>query len=131
MNLIQIYLEWIEDVSDYFTADAYTYAFGESDRFPSLMSKIVRFLLRYLYVVVAVAWVALIVLTALEGLPFLAIILVPPIAAALVLLLVAVLFAALMLIESFCKIIASMILYDELPSGAENPPDALLMFLLN
>jgi len=36
----------------------------------------------------------------------------------------------LMFIESFAKIITSLILFNEMPQGAQNPADALLMAIV-
>ena len=122
-----MFVEWL---SDFFTPEEYESSFGYSDRFPSAMSIAFRFALKYAFIIVPVILLAMIVLTIVEGLPFLAVFIVPLIATALVLVAIVLAFVLLMLIESFCKIIASLILYGELPEGAENPPDAIMMYIV-
>ena len=129
-KLITWYKNQIDYLTYLFEAECYESFYGKSERFPSLFSLVVRFLIRYLYVLVPVICVGMIILGFVEAMAVYQILIVAPIATVLVLLAICIAFAVLMLIESFCTIIASLILYEELPTGAENPPDALLMHLI-
>jgi hypothetical protein len=66
-----------------------------------------------------------------EDIEFFKALIVSPIAAALYCVVLLFIFFMLMLIESFSKILTSLIVYNELPKGAENPADAILMFLVS
>lgn len=128
--LISWYRGFIEDAQALFTAESYRQKYGISDRFPSLLSIIFRFLLKHLYIVFPVVWVLTLVIGAGEDIPFVGKLIVSPIAAILYCVMIFVVFLILMLAESFSKIMASLILFNELPQGAENPADALLMSLV-
>ena len=142
MELIkEIILDFIDDMrlfgikqseelfSDYFTADEWEKRFGRDDRFPSAVSVAVRFLCRNLHFVVPVLYVVVLIASVVNGATVVAALLGGAFKTIWYSLLIALGFFALMLMESFAKIISCLILYDELPGGAENPADALLMYL--
>ena len=129
-KILSWYRDLIEDTSLLFTAETYKHNFGEADRFPSLLSAVFRFVLKYLYIVVPVVWILAIVVGFGEAIPFIGVLIVSPIAAVLYCAGILIAFLVLMLLESFSKILASLILFGELPQGAENPPDAFLLSLV-
>lgn len=125
------YRDFIEEAQRLFSSELYQRDYGISDRFPSVLSAVMRFLLKYLHIVVVAVWVMAIVIGAGEDIPFFGKVLVSPIAAALYCAMILFAFFVLMLLESCCKILVSLILFDELPNGAENPPDAILMSIVS
>ncbi len=135
-NIIQKIVNWyrdfIEDATYTFSPEAYEYLHGKSDRFPSLVSAVLRFLLKYLYILVAVIWViAMIMCFFTEEIPIFGAFLVSPLATVLLCLVALIVFFVLMMLESFSKILASLVLYNELPKGAENPVDSMLLSVIN
>lgn len=129
-KILSWYGDFIEEVQQWFTAEAYQRKYGISDRFPSLFSVAFRFALKYLYIVVPAVWVLALVMGFGEDIPVIGAIIVSPIAAVIYCVLILIGFLVLMLLEACCKILASLILFNELPKGAENPADALLMSLV-
>lgn len=129
-TILSWYRDFIEEVLQWFTAEAYQRKHGISEHFPSLLSTAFRFMLKYLHIVVPVVWVFALVMGFGEDIPFIGALIVSPIAAVLYCVLILIVFLVLMLLESCCKILASLILFNELPQGAENPADALLISLV-
>jgi len=125
-----LYLDFIQAISDSFTADDYDYSFGKSDRFTSVLSVAFRFLLKYLYIVFPVLYVLIMVFNYETGDSILKLLVAGLIATVLLCILIAIAFLVLMFIESFAKIITSLILFNEMPQGAQNPADALLMAIV-
>jgi len=125
-----LYLDFIQAISDSFTADDYDYSFGKSDRFTSVLSVAFRFLLKYLYIVFPVLYVLVMVFNYETGDSILKLLVAGLIATVLLCILIAIAFLVLMFIESFAKIITSLILFNEMPQGAQNPADALLMAIV-
>jgi energy-coupling factor transporter transmembrane protein EcfT len=130
MKLREWYEETVDFLADYFRAESYRYEFGYSERFPSLMSLVFRFVLRYSCFFIPGLWVLSLITGIIEKFPFGKLLIVSPFATVWYAFLLVLAFAVLMLIESFCKIITSLILYGEPPKGAENPPDALIMYFV-
>jgi len=125
-----LYLDFIQAISDSFTADDYDYSFGKSNRFTSVLSVAFRFLLKYLYIVFPVLYVLIMVFNYETGDSILKLLVAGLIATVLLCILIAIAFLVLMFIESFAKIITSLILFNEMPQGAQNPADALLMAIV-
>lgn len=125
-----LYRDFIETISEFFTPDDYTFSFGKSDRFPSVMSVAFRFFLKYLHIVFPVLYVLVMVINYETGDSILGLLFSGLIVAVFYCILLVIAFMALMLIESFAKILTSLIMFNEMPGGAENPPDALLMAIV-
>lgn len=125
-----LYLDFIEAISDSFTADDYDYAYGKSDRFTSVLSVAFRFLLKYLHIVFPVLYVLIMVFNYETGDSVLELLVAGLIATVLLCIAIAIAFLVLMFIESFAKIMTSLILFNKMPQGAENPADALLMAIV-
>lgn len=130
MKIINWYIDKVETLSSYFTAEHYADDYGYSDRFPSFFSLITRFLIKYMYLLFPVLCIGGIILGIVEAAPFYQIILLMPIVAVVEAIVIAALLAFFMLIESFCKLLTGLILHGNVPAGAENPIDALLMFII-
>lgn len=131
-KIVNWYREFIEDATYTFTAEAYELSHGKSDRFPSLVSAVLRFILKYLYIVVGVIWIiSLVMCLFTEEIPTIGAFIVSPLATVLLCLAALIVFFVLMMLESFSKILASLVLYNELPEGAENPVDSMLLLVIN
>ena len=129
--IIDWYTDLVEDLCERFTPEYYEADFGYSERFPSVVSLAFRYVIKYAYITLAVLWLSSFVLGAIEGTPFFQILLLSPLVAVLGAAGLVILFALLMLVESFCKILTGLILEGNVPEGAENPIDALLKFIIN
>ena len=130
-KIIEIYKTHIEYASDLFTPEEYEYDYGKSDRYPSLMSVVARFLLKYLHFMILAIWVLTVIVGSFTELGFVKTLIVSPLATVIFLVLVALALLILMGMESFAKIISSLIQYGKMPKGAENPVDNWIMFLFN
>lgn len=129
MKIVDWYIDTVEDLSYNFTPECYEDFHGYSKRFPSVFSFAFRFLIKYAYLAVPVLWIAALVIGIVEKAPFYQTLLLSPIVTVLEALAIVLIFAVLMLVESFCKLLAGLILEGEVPDGAENPIDAFLMFI--
>lgn len=118
-----------EFLSDYFTAEEWEERYGRDDRFPSVVSVAVRFLCRNLHFALPLLYVVVVVCGIVEGSPAFAILFGGIFKTIWYAFLIAFCMFALLLMESFAKIVSCLILYGELPGGAENPADALMMYL--
>lgn len=125
-----IYREVIEIISEFFTAGEKASVFGESNRFPSLLNVAFCFFLKYLHIVFPVLYVLVVVLNYESGDSILGLLFGGLIVAVFYFILLVILFMILMLMESFAKILTSLVMFGELPQGAQNPPDALLMAIV-
>ena len=125
-----LYRDFIEAVSEFFTSDDYTFSYGTSDRFPSVLNVVFRLLLKYLHIVFPVGYLLVVILNYETGDSILGLLFSGLIVAVFYCILLVIAFMALMLIESFAKILTSLIMFNEMPQGAENPPDALLMAIV-
>lgn len=125
-----LYRDFIEAVSEFFTSDDYTFSYGTSDRFPSVLNVAFRFFLKYLHIVFPVGYLLVVILNYEAGDSILGLLFSGLIVAVFYCILLVIAFMALMLIESFAKILTSLIMFNEMPQGAENPPDALLMAIV-
>lgn len=128
-EIVKIYQTHLEHARDCFTPEEYEYMYGRSDRFPSLMSIVARFLLKYLHFVLLAIWVVTVITGACTELGLWKTLIASPLATVVFFLILAFFMAVLMAMESFAKIIASLIQYGEMPKGAENPVDDWVMFL--
>ena len=118
-----------EFLADYFKAEEWEKTHGRDDRFPSVVSAVARFLCRHLHFVVPLLYAVVMICSVVEGASVVVVLLGSVFKTIWYSFLIAIGFFALMLMESFAKITACLILYGELPSGAENPADALMIFL--
>lgn len=125
-----LYSEVIETISEFFTSDDYTFSYGKSDRFPSVLNVVFQRLLKYLHIVFPVGYILVVILNYETGDSILGLLFGGLVVAVFYCILLVVALLALMFIESFAKILASLIMFNEMPQGAENPPDALLMAIV-
>ena len=134
MNMIKkirmLYRDVIEIISEFFTSDDYTFSYGKSDRFPSVLNVVFQRLLKYLHIVFPVGYILVVILNYETGDSILGLLFGGLVVAVFYCILLVVVLLALMFIESFAKILASLIMFNEMPQGAENPPDALLMAIV-
>lgn len=103
-----------------------TYENQTQRKYPSYITALFRLFVNYMHFVLPVIWVITVILCIAQKLPFLGVILVGILGAVLITLGLAFAFLLLMALESFSKILASLILSGELPEGAENPVDDLI-----
>ena len=128
MSFINLISDKLQAFSDAFTAAYYEAEFGTDRRFPSAVSAAFRFILRYVFYAFPVIWVGMLVLCLVRQLPILGALAASLIFAVLVLAGVFLAFLLAMGMESFARIFTCLILYGELPKGAENPVDALITY---
>lgn len=128
MSVISIITAKLQDFRDAFTAEHYEAEFGTEHRFPSFVSAAFRFVLRYVLYAVPVIWVGMVILCLVRQLPFLGALAAGLAFTALILVGIFLLFLLAMAMESFARIFTCLILYGELPKGAENPVDALITY---
>ena len=125
-----LYRDVIEIISEFFTSDDYTFSYGKSNRFPSVLNVIFQLFLKYLHIVFPVGYILVVILNYETGDSILGLLFGGLVVAVFYCILLVVALLTLMFIESFAKILASLIMFNEMPQGAENPPDALLMAIV-
>lgn len=125
-------LGWIEFILLYFSPSFYEPSLGRSAHpFRSLITALFRLYLRLPYIFLPLFYVIWAVSGFIEGeLGVVPVLLTSLLAAVLTFLGVLLLFFLLMFVEAVAKVISSLVLYGELPRGAENPPDALVARLV-
>lgn len=121
---MSVFSVFSEMVGDFFTPEFYEPDFGIDRRFPSPVSAIFRFFLRFVFLLIPLAWVGFVAALLVQGNDFLSCLLMGLLSTGVSLLLVVGAFLLVMAVESFARIFACLILYRELPRGAENPVDA-------
>ena len=110
MSIFKSIRDWKNDFKSKFAP-------GMDDRFPSLVTAVFRFLLRYLLILAAVIYIGMVIAAVATGQLTIGPALITGIlATALTLAALFVVFIVLMGLESFAKIIACLIQYGELPS---------------
>ena len=57
-----LYRDVIEIISEFFTSDDYTFSYGKSDRFPSVLNVVFQRLLKYLHIVFPVGYILVVIL---------------------------------------------------------------------
>ena len=130
MSIISLFSEKFQGFSDAFTAEYYEAEYGTEHRFPSLVTAAFRFVLRYVLYAAPVIWVGMVVLCLVRQLPFLGALAAGLAFTALILAGIFLVFLLAMAMESYARIFSCLILYGELPKGAENPVDALITYAL-
>ena len=130
MSVISLISEKFQSFSDAFTAENYEAEYGTEHRFPSFVTAAFRFILRYVLYAVPVIWVGMVILCLVRHLPFLGALVAGLAFAALILAGIFLVFLLAMTMESYARIFSCLILYGELPRGAENPVDALITYAL-
>lgn len=95
-------------------------------RFPSPVTALFRLFVLYIWLFIPLCWAGLCIGCFDPALHFAANLISGLVAAVLVTAGVLLVFLLLMALESFAKLFSSLILYGEVPAGAENPIDALL-----
>lgn len=130
MSVITLISEKIQSFSSAFTADYYEAEFGTERRFPSFVTAAFRFVLRYVLYVVPVIWIGMVILCLVRQLPFMGALAAGLAFTALILAGIFLVFLLAMAMESYARIFTCLILYGELPKGAENPVDALITYAL-
>jgi len=121
--------ELCEEMSDLFAPEYYESLHGSDDRFPSLLSPVARFVFRNFYLVIPVTAVAMIVVQIILGNSWSEVVVYTLLLVPLILLGIVMLLLSLTAMEAFAKLCACLILYGELPSGAENFIDAFILGL--
>ncbi len=119
----------LQTFSEYFTSAYYREDLGEDPRFSSLTTAVFRKLLHWPLYLITGIWLCAIIYGITQQTSFWALLPVSLFHTAWILLAGFVLFLILMLIEAVAKILTSLILYGQLPEGAENPVDGLLAYL--
>ena len=110
MSIFNSIRDWKDDFKSKFEP-------GMDDRFPSLVTAVFRFLLRFLPILAIVIYIGIVIVAvATEQLTIGPALITGILATALVLAALFVVFIVLMGVESFAKIIACLIQYGELPS---------------
>lgn len=104
--------------------------FGRDDRFPSVVSAVFRFLCRNLHFVAPLLLAGMVVFGIIGGASIVGVLLGSILLTVWYFLLGVIGLLTLMTMEAFAKLCACLILYGELPGGAENPMDALVCFLV-
>lgn len=124
--------EKIDDIIYIFTAENYNFTIGKpvKPRFPSLVTAVFRFLIKYVLFVLPVIWIAMLIGGIVSELPVVGVIVASFIGAALVGFAVWLVFMVLMGIESLAKHISSLIMYNELDDTPENPVDSFITMVL-
>lgn len=117
------------DMSALFSRECYEDSHGKDDRFPSVVSPVARFLCRNFYLVIPVTVIAVIVIQVILGTPLGESIVYTIILAPLCLLGLVIAVLSLTAMEAFAKLCACLILYEDLPTGAENFIDAFILSL--
>lgn len=127
MAIFRFLTAQLQNFGSHFSAAYYDAEYGTDRRFPSLISAAFRFVLRYILFAVPVLWAAMLVVGLVQQLPFLGALAAGLAFTALILAGIFLLFLLAMALESFAKVFSCLILYGELPGGAENPVDALVI----
>ena len=131
MDIKHAISEAVEGICTLFSPERYPRNRKQCERkFPSLISLVFRFVIRHWYIFLPLLWLGVLIACIVEALPILGIIIVSIIATVLLAALSALVFMALMGIESIAKHIASLILYDQLDDLPENPVDSLVSYIL-
>lgn len=117
------------DLSTLFCPETYEDSHGKDDRFPSVVSPVARFLCRYFYLIIPITVIAVIVVQVILGISLGEVIVYTILLVPLLLLGIVILMLSLTAMEAFAKLCACLILYEELPSGAENFIDAFILSL--
>lgn len=126
MNVLKLVSDKLHRFSQMFSAEAYAAELGEEHRFPSLVSAAFRFVLKYILFAVPVIYIGMLVACLVKELPLLGALAAGLVFTALILAGVFLIFLLAMAVESFAKVFSCLILYGQLPKGAENPVDALI-----
>lgn len=121
--------ELCADMSSLFSPESYEDSHGRDDRFPSMVSPVVRFLCRNFYLVIPITAILVIVVQIVLGIPLGGMIVYTILLVPLCLLGIVILVLSLTAIEAFAKLCACLILYEGLPTGAENFIDAFILSL--
>lgn len=130
MSVISFITAKLQSFRSAFTPEYYEAEFGTERRFPSFVTAAFRFVLRYVLYAVPVIWIGMVILCLVRQLPFLGALAAGLAFTALILLGVFLVFLLAMAMESYARIFTCLILYGELPKGAENPVDALITYAL-
>lgn len=117
------------DLSAMFCPKSYEDSFGRDDRFPSVISPVARFVCRNFYLIVPIVAIIVIVVQIIMGISLGEVIVYTILLVPLLLLGIVILMLSLTAMEAFAKLCACLILYEELPSGAENFIDAFILSL--
>lgn len=121
--------ELCNDMAELFCPESYEDSHGRDDRFPSVVSPVARFLCRNFYLAVPVCVIVVAVAQIILGIPLGGIIVYTILLVPLLLLGIVILMLSLTAMEAFAKLCTCLILYGELPVGAENFIDAFLLSL--
>ena len=130
MSIVALISEKLHSFLDAFTAEYYEAEYGTEHRFPSFVTAAFRFVLRYVLYAVPVIWIGMVILCLVRQLPFLGALAAGLAFTALILAGIFLVFLLAMAMESCARIFSCLILYGELPKGAENPVDALIIYAL-
>ena len=126
MKILKLVSDKLNRFSQLFTAEEYAAELGEEHRFPSLVSAAFRFVLKYILYAVPVIYIGMLVVCLVQELALLGALAAALVFTALILAGIGLIFLLAMAVESFAKLFSCLILYDQLPNGAENPVDALI-----
>lgn len=127
MSIFTSIRDWLEDFKEYFEP-------GPDTRFPSPITAVVRFLLRFIFVLIPILYVGLVIAMVATGVNTIGPALLTGIlSTAVALILISLLLLILMVFETFAKAIATLILCGETPSAtfeSENPVDDFVYSIL-
>lgn len=121
--------ELCADMSELFCPESYEDSHGRDDRFPSVVSPAARFLCRNFYLAIPIIAIVVIVVQIILRIPLGGIIVYTILLVPVSVLGLVILVLALTAMEAFAKLCACLILYGELPRGAENFIDAFILGL--
>lgn len=130
MDILKLVSDKLHRFSELFSAEEYAAELGEEHRFPSLISAVFRFVLKYILFAVPVIYVGMLVVCLVQEMSLLGALVASLVFTALILAGIGLVFLLAMAVESFAKQFICLILYGQLPNGAENPVDALITYVV-
>ena len=130
MKLFETIVDWYtdlqEEIIDAFSPGGWQGNIEDERKFPSLVSALFRLAVKYFHFVLLALWVIVLIGCIVEKLSVVAVIITSIVGTVLAAAGLALVLFLLMVLESFAKILAGLILDGDVPGGDENPIDCFI-----